>query len=36
MKASGNGHKEVVQLLIDKGADMNIQEKLVSTITYDI
>ena len=29
-----NGHKEVVQLLIDKGADMNIQNK-VSTMIYD-
>ena len=31
MQASGNGHKEVVKLLLDHGADINMQDKVSVT-----
>ena len=31
MQASGNGHKEVVKLLLDHEADMNMQNKVSVT-----
>ena len=31
MQASGNGHKEVVKLLLDHGADINIQNNVSVT-----
>ena len=31
MRASYNGHKEVVKLLLDHGADMNMQDKVSVT-----
>ena len=31
MQASGNGHKEVVKLLLDHGADINMQNKVSVT-----
>ena len=31
MQASGNGQKEVVKLLLDHGADMNMQDKVSVT-----
>ncbi len=30
MLASGSGHREIAQLLVDRGADVNTQEKSVS------
>ena len=31
MQASGNGHKEVVKLLLDHGADINMQDEVSVT-----
>ncbi len=28
MLASGNGHREIAQLLVDRGADVNTQKKV--------
>ncbi len=32
MLASGNGHREIAQLLVDRGADVNTQEKVGSRV----